>query len=235
MSHHFLLFDNLHYRYTPEREVLRGVTLRLDHGEKVALVGANGAGKSTLMLHANGLLTPSQGRVVVGDMELTAKTLKTIRQSVGLVFQNPDDQLFMPTVEEDVGFGPANMRLAHGEITERIERALRAVGALDLRQRSPQQLSGGEKRRVAIATVLAMEPSILVMDEPSAGLDPRARRQMIDLVASFGHTALIATHDLDMAQALCPRTVIMLAGEVAADGQTDQILGDSALLERCGL
>ena len=235
MSHHFLLFDNLHYRYTPEREVLRGVTLRLDHGEKVALVGANGAGKSTLMLHANGLLTPSQGRVVVGDMELTAKTLKTIRQSVGLVFQNPDDQLFMPTVEEDVGFGPANMRLAHEEIAERTERALRAVGALDLRQRSPQQLSGGEKRRVAIATVLAMEPSILIMDEPSAGLDPRARRQMIELLQGFGHTALIATHDLDMAQALCPRTVIMLAGEVAADGQTDQILGDSALLERCGL
>ena len=235
MSHHFLLFDNVHYRYTPEREVLRGVTLRLDHGEKVALVGANGAGKSTLMLHANGLLTPSQGRIVVGDMELTAKTLRTIRQSVGLVFQNPDDQLFMPTVEEDVGFGPANMRLSREEITERIERALRAVGALDLRHRSPQQLSGGEKRRVAIATVLAMEPSILVMDEPSAGLDPRARRQMIELLLSFGHTALITTHDLDMAQALCPRTVIMLAGQVAADGPTSQILGNSALLDRCGL
>ena len=235
MSHHFLLFDNIHYSYTPEREVLRGLTLRLDHGEKVALVGANGAGKSTLMLHANGLLTPSQGRIVVGDMELTAKTLRTIRQSVGLVFQNPDDQLFMPTVEEDVGFGPANMHLSREEITERIERALRAVGALDLRHRSPQQLSGGEKRRVAIATVLAMEPSILVMDEPSAGLDPRARRQMIELLLGFGHTALIATHDLDMAQALCSRTVVMLAGQVAADGPTSQILGDSALLDRCGL
>ena len=235
MSHHFLLFDNIHYSYTPEREVLRGLTLRLDHGEKVALVGANGAGKSTLMLHTNGLLTPSQGRIVVGDMELTAKTLRTIRQSVGLVFQNPDDQLFMPTVEEDVGFGPANMHLSREEITERIERALRAVGALDLRHRSPQQLSGGEKRRVAIATVLAMEPSILVMDEPSAGLDPRARRQMIELLLGFGHTALIATHDLDMAQRLCSRTVIMLAGQVAADGPTSQILGDSALLDRCGL
>ena len=235
MSHHFLLFDNIHYSYTPEREVLRGLTLRLDHGEKVALVGANGAGKSTLMLHANGLLTPSQGRIVVGDMELTAKTLRTIRQSVGLVFQNPDDQLFMPTVEEDVGFGPANMHLSREELTERIERALRAVGALDLRHRSPQQLSGGEKRRVAIATVLAMEPSILIMDEPSAGLDPRARRQMIELLLGFGHTALIATHDLDMAQRLCSRTVIMLAGQVAADGPTSQILGDSALLDRCGL
>ena len=235
MSHHFLLFDNIHYSYTPEREVLRGITLRLDHGEKVALVGANGAGKSTLMLHTNGLLTPSQGRIVVGDMELTAKTLRTIRQSVGLVFQNPDDQLFMPTVEEDVGFGPANMHLSREEITERIERALRAVGALDLRHRSPQQLSGGEKRRVAIATVLAMEPSILIMDEPSAGLDPRARRQMIELLLGFGHTALIATHDLDMAQRLCSRTVIMLAGQVAVDGPTSQILGDSALLDRCGL
>ena len=235
MSHHFLLFDNIHYRYTHEREVLRGITLRLDHGEKVALVGANGAGKSTLMLHTNGLLTPSQGRIVVGDMELTAKTLRTIRQSVGLVFQNPDDQLFMPTVEEDVGFGPANMHLSREEITERIERALRAVGALDLRHRSPQQLSGGEKRRVAIATVLAMEPSILIMDEPSAGLDPRARRQMIELLLGFGHTALIATHDLDMAQRLCSRTVIMLAGQVAVDGPTSQILGDSALLDRCGL
>ena len=235
MSHHFLLFDNIHYSYTPEREVLRGLTLRLDHGEKVALVGANGAGKSTLMLHANGLLTPSSGRVAIGDMVISPKTLPIIRQSVGMVFQNPDDQLFMPTVEEDVGFGPANMHLSREEIAARVERALQAVGALDLRHRSPQQLSGGEKHRVAIATVLAMEPSILVMDEPSAGLDPRARRQMIELLLGFGHTALIATHDLDLAQRLCPRTVIMLAGQIAADGPTEQILGDSALLDRCGL
>lgn len=235
MSHHFLLFDNIHYSYTPEREVLRGLTLRLDHGEKVALVGANGAGKSTLMLHANGLLTPSSGRVAIGDMVISPKTLPIIRQSVGMVFQNPDDQLFMPTVEEDVGFGPANMHLSREEIAARVERALQAVSALDLRHRSPQQLSGGEKHRVAIATVLAMEPSILVMDEPSAGLDPRARRQMIELLLGFGHTALIATHDLDLAQRLCPRTVIMLAGQIAADGPTEQILGDSALLDRCGL
>ena len=235
MSHHFLLFDNIHYSYTPEREVLRGLTLRLDHGEKVALVGANGAGKSTLMLHANGLLTPASGRVAIGDMVISPKTLPIIRQSVGMVFQNPDDQLFMPTVEEDVGFGPANMHLSREEIAARVERALQAVGALDLRHRSPQQLSGGEKHRVAIATVLAMEPSILVMDEPSAGLDPRARRQMIELLLGFGHTALIATHDLDLAQRLCPRTVIMLAGQIAADGPTEQILGDSALLDRCGL
>ena len=235
MSHHFILFDDIHFSYTAEREVLRGVTLRLDHGERTALVGANGAGKSTLLLHANGLLMPSRGRVVVGDMALTAKTLPTIRQTVGLVFQNPDDQLFMPSVEEDVGFGPNNMRLTHNEIEERIEHSLRDVEALDLRHRSPQQLSGGEKRRVAIATVLAMEPSILILDEPSAGLDPRARRQLIDLLRSFGHTILIATHDLDFARQLCPRTVIMFAGRVVADGQTGLLLNDKVLLERCGL
>lgn len=235
MSHHFILFDDIHFSYTAEREVLRGVTLRLDHGERTALVGANGAGKSTLLLHANGLLMPSRGRVVVGDMALTSKTLPTIRQNVGLVFQNPDDQLFMPSVEEDVGFGPNNMRLTHNEIEERIEHSLRDVEALDLRHRSPQQLSGGEKRRVAIATVLAMEPSILILDEPSAGLDPRARRQLIDLLRSFGHTILIATHDLDFARQLCPRTVIMFAGRVVADGQTELLLNDKVLLERCGL
>lgn len=235
MSHHFILFDDIHFSYTAEREVLRGVTLRLDHGERAALVGANGAGKSTLLLHANGLLMPSRGRVVVGDMALTSKTLPTIRQNVGLVFQNPDDQLFMPSVEEDVGFGPNNMRLTHNEIEERIEHSLRDVEALDLRHRSPQQLSGGEKRRVAIATVLAMEPSILILDEPSAGLDPRARRQLIDLLRSFGHTILIATHDLDFARQLCPRTVIMFAGRVVADGQTELLLNDKVLLERCGL
>lgn len=235
MSHHFILFEDLHFAYTPEREVLRGVNLRLEHGQKVALIGANGAGKSTLLLHANGLLTPSHGRVVVGGITLTDKTLSAIRQTVGIVFQNPDDQLFMPTVEEEVGFGPRNMHLTYEEVEQRITDSLRAVGALDLRQRSPQQLSGGEKRRVAIASVLAMEPSILILDEPSAGLDPRARRQMIELLHSFSHTALIATHDLDLARQLCPRTVIMYAGEVVADGATKQLLDDHALMERCGL
>lgn len=228
-------FDNIHYSYTPEREVLRGVDLRLNRGEKVALVGANGAGKSTLLLHANGLLMPSRGQVEVNGLTLTSKSLPTIRQQVGLVFQSADDQLFMPTVEEDVAFGPANMHLSREEIDKRVERSLREVGALDLRQRSTHQLSEGEKRRVAIATVLAMEPSILVMDEPSAGLDPRARRQIIDLLNHFEHTALIATHDLDLAHQICPRTVVMHAGRVVADGPTSQVLDDEPLLEHCGL
>ncbi len=228
-----ILFDNIHFRYTPDREVLRGVTLRIDRGERIALVGANGAGKSTLLLHANGLLTPSHGRVVVGEMELTHKSMAIARQQVGLTFQNADDQLFMPTVEEDVGFGPANMRLSVEEIDKRIDRSLREVEALHLRQRPTQQLSEGEKHRVAIATVLAMEPSILIMDEPTAGLDPRARRLLIELLDRLGHTLLIATHDLDLARRLCPRTVIMHAGGVAADGPTRQLLDDSAILERC--
>lgn len=235
MSHHFILFDDIHYQYSAEHEALRGVTLRLDHGEKVALVGANGAGKSTLLLHANGLLTPSQGRVVVGCVTLTRKTLSVIRQTVGLVFQNPDDQLFMPSVEEDVAFGPANMHLTAEEIEERVVRALQAVGATELRHRSPHQLSGGEKRRVAIATVLAMEPSILVMDEPTAGLDPRARRQIIALLHTFAHTALIATHDLEMARELCPRTVVMHSGRIEADGATRELLDNTQLMDRCGL
>jgi cobalt/nickel transport system ATP-binding protein len=178
---------------------------------------------------------PSRGQVEVNGLTLTSKSLPTIRQQVGLVFQSADDQLFMPTVEEDVAFGPANMHLSREEIDQRVERSLREVGALDLRQRSTHQLSEGEKRRVAIATVLAMEPSILVMDEPSAGLDPRARRQIIDLLNHFEHTALIATHDLDLARQICPRTVVMHAGRVAADGPTAQVLDDEPLLEHCGL
>lgn len=235
MSHHFIQFEEIYYGYSSDSEVLRGIDLRLEHGEKVALVGANGAGKSTLLLHSIGLLTPSRGRVVVGGIALSQRTVAQIRQTIGFVFQNADDQLFMPTVEEDIAFGPANMQLSREEIEERVVSALAAVGALSLRKRSPQQLSGGEKRRVAIATVLAMEPSILVMDEPSAALDPRARRDLIALLKEFRHTALIATHDLAMARELCPRTVVMHAGQIAADGPTTAILNDQELMDHCGL
>lgn len=230
-----ILFDNIHFAYSPEGEALRGVTLALERGERVALIGANGAGKSTLLLHSNGLLTPSRGRVVVGGQRLSSRTLASIRRQVGMVFQNSDDQLFMPTVEEDVAFGPTNMQLGAEQIAERIEGALRAVGALDLRHRSPHQLSGGEKRRVAIATVLAMRPSVLVLDEPSAGLDPRARRGLIALLGTLKQTLLVATHDLDLARRLCPHTVIMHKGRIAADGATSQLLSNKRLMRRCGL
>ena len=235
MSHHYLLFDDVHYRYPNGYEALRGVSFRVTHGEKVALVGANGAGKSTLLLHTDGLLMPSEGQVVVGGITLTRRTLPLVRQSVGLVFQDSDNQLFMPTVEEDVAFGPSNMRLEPHEIECRVVDALDAVGALHLRKSSPFQLSGGQKKRVAIATVLSMEPSILVMDEPTSNLDPQARRQIIDLIRRFRHTTLIATHDMEMVLDLCDRTIVMKDGRIVADGSTRHVFGDLALLEECGL
>ena len=235
MSHHYLRFDDVHYRYPNGYEALCGVSFRITHGEKVALVGANGAGKSTLLLHTNGLLIPSQGEVVMGGITLTRRTLPLVRQSVGLVFQDSDNQLFMPTVEEDVAFGPANMRLEPEEIRRRVTEALDAVGALDLREASPFRLSGGQEKRVAIATVLSMEPSVLVMDEPTSNLDPRARRQIIDLIRRFSHTTLVATHDMEMVLDLCDRTSVMKEGRIVADGSTRHVFGDLALLEECGL
>lgn len=235
MSHHYLHFDRVRYRYPDGHEALRGVSLHVTHGEKVALVGANGAGKSTLLLHTAGLLLPTEGEVAVGGIKLTARTLAYVRQTVGLVFQHPDNQLFMPTVEEDVAFGPANMGLTPEEIERRVTDALEAVGALHLRKRSPCRLSGGQKRSAAIATVLAMEPSVLVLDEPTSDLDPRARRQTIELLRRFDHTMLVATHDLEMAVELCPRTVILRDGEIAADGPTADLFRDTALLDACAL
>jgi len=230
MSHHYLRFDDVHYRYPNGYEALCGVSFCITHGEKVALVGANGAGKSTLLLHTNGLLTPGGA-----DPPPRGCGLPGGRRSVGLVFQDSDNQLFMPTVEEDVAFGPSNMRLEPEEIRRRVTEALDAVGALHLRGASPFRLSGGQKKRVAIATVLSMEPSVLVMDEPTSNLDPRARRQIIDLIRRFGHTTLIATHDMEMVLDLCDRTIVMKQGRIVADGSTRHVFGDLALLEECGL
>ncbi|MDE5555648.1 MAG: energy-coupling factor ABC transporter ATP-binding protein, partial [Muribaculaceae bacterium] len=170
MSHHYIRFNDVHFTYPNGYEALKGVSFLITHGEKVALLGLNGAGKSTVLLHTNGLLMPTSGEVNVGDIPVTKKTLPIVRQSVGMVFQNADDQLFMLTVEEDVAFGPLNMGLDGAEVDRRVVSALESVGASDLRTRSPFRLSGGQKKRVAIATVLSMEPSILVMDEPTAEL-----------------------------------------------------------------
>lgn len=235
MSHHYLRFENVHYTYANGYEALKGVSFRIGHGEKVALVGANGAGKSTVVLHTNGLLLPRQGSVNVGDIPVGKQTLPLVRQTVGLVFQNPDDQLFMPTVEEDVAFGPVNMKLPTPEVERRVAQALEAVGASAWRHRAGYQLSGGQKKSVSIATVLSMEPNILVMDEPTSNLDPRARRQIINLIASFEHTCLIATHDLDMVCELCPRTLVMNDGRVVADGATQEIFRDREVLQANGL
>lgn len=223
MSHHFLHFTDVHYTYPNGYEALKGVDFFISHGEKVALFGLNGAGKSTILLHTNGLLLPTSGEVNVGGIPVTKKTLRTVRQSVGMVFQNTDDQLFMSTVEEDVAFGPLNMGLEGEEVERRVTAALDMVGASDLRSRSPFRLSGGQKKRVAIATVLSMEPSVLVMDEPTAELDLEARKQVCDIVKAFHHTCLIATHDMALARELCERAIVITDGRVTADGPVEEI------------
>ncbi len=231
MSHHLVEVRDLRFAYPDGTEALSGVTFRIHHGESVAIVGANGAGKSTLLLHLNGCLAPRMGMVRVGDIPLTEKTLTDVRRTVGMVFQDPDDQLFMPTVYDDVAFGPLNMGLPFEDVDARVGSALATVGASHLAKRPPYRLSGGEKRLVAIATVLAMSPDILVLDEPTSNLDPRARRDLITLLKSFEHTKIIATHDLDMVMDLCGRTIVMHQGHVLVDGPSTEIFADDALLE----
>jgi cobalt/nickel transport system ATP-binding protein len=235
MSHHIIEVTDLRYTYPDGTPALRGLSFRIVHGESVAVVGSNGAGKSTLLLHLNGCLTPMAGTVRIGDFPLTSKTLPHVRRTVGMVFQDPDDQLFMPLVHDDVAFGPLNLGLSPEDVEAKIESALATVGAAHLRDRPSYRLSAGEKRAVAIASVLAMSPSILVMDEPTSSLDPRARRQLIQLLAAFDHTKIIATHDLDMALDLCSRTIVLKDGAVVADGPTRDILQDEALLQTSNL
>ncbi len=235
MSHHLVEVKDLHYRYADGTPALNSISFRITHGESVAIVGANGAGKSTLLMHLNGYLTPQNGRIRIGDLPLTSQTVSHIRRTVGMVFQDPDDQLFMPTVEEDVAFGPLNLGLPPEDVQERVEQALMQVEALHLRKRPSHRISGGEKRRVAIASVLAMEPDILVLDEPGTGLDPRGRRLLIGLLASFKHTKILATHDLDMAMDLCERTIVLHNGQVVADGSTHSIFRDDSLLQNSHL
>jgi cobalt/nickel transport system ATP-binding protein len=219
----------LAYRYPGGGDALRGVDLRVEDGERVALLGPNGAGKTTFMHHLNGLIT-GHGHLEVTGLTVSRRTVQEVRARVGLVFQDPDDQLFMPTVREDVAFGPLNQGLARDEIGARVEAALAAVRMTHAADRAPHQLSMGERRRVAIATVLAMHPSLLVLDEPSANLDPRARRDLLDILERIAHTMLITTHDLPLAAELCERAVILAAGRIAADGPCDEILGDADLL-----
>jgi cobalt/nickel transport system ATP-binding protein len=232
--HHSIEVHALHFAYPDGAPVLRGVSLSIAPGEKVALVGPNGAGKSTLLLHLNGILR-GEGRVAGCGREVTDRTLGEIRSAVGLVFQDPDDQLFSPTVFDDVAFGPIYQGLPEAQVRERVAAALTAVGMQDRAQRVSHHLSGGEKKRVAIATVLAMEPEVLVLDEPAAGLDPRARRGLIQLLARLPQTMLVATHDLRLVAELLPRTIVLDEGQVCADGPTDELLASEGLLRAHGL
>lgn len=235
MSHHYIKFSDVHFAYPGGCEALRGVNFHITHGERVALLGRNGAGKSTVILLTNGLLFADKGEVNIGDVPVCKKTLPIVRQSVGLVFQNADDQLFMPTVGEDVAFGPRNMKLPEKEIERRVSMALEKVGCSDLRGRESSRLSGGQKRMVSIATILSMEPSILVLDEPSANLDFIARRSLINVLKEFDHTILLATHDLAMAMELCQRTIVIDSGRVFADGPTENVLRDENVREVLGI
>ncbi|PZO39049.1 MAG: cobalt ABC transporter ATP-binding protein [Pseudanabaena frigida] len=232
MHHNPISIENLSYIYPDGNQALKELNLQIAATEKVAIVGANGSGKSTLLLHLNGILMPQQGEIVIGEMLIVPKNLLAIRNFVGVVFQNPDDQLFMPTVWEDVAFGPMNQGVRGKDIEIRVAEALVAVG-LDVdkyRHRQSQNLSGGEKKRVAIAGVLAMQPQVLVFDEPSAQLDPRSRRQLIQLLRTLPETQLIATHDLDLVLELCDRTVVLSEGEIVYDGKTEQVLSDREFL-----
>ncbi len=224
MSHHFIKFSDVSFTYPDGHRALKNISFTVTHGEKVALLGLNGSGKSTLLLQTNGLLMPSAGEVNIGDVPLSRQTLKIIRRSVGMVFQNPDDMLFMPTIFDDVAFGPRNMGLPENEVKRRTESALEEVGLSDVAGKAAFQLSGGQRRSAAIAAVLSMEPDILVLDEPSANLDPLARRNLINLLKSFSHTVIIATHDFSLAKELCPRAILLSDGELKADGATSEII-----------
>ena len=229
-----LSVNDLHFSYPDGHSALKGVSLKLCSGDKVALVGPNGAGKSTLMLHLNGILG-DKGEVEVAGKRLTRDNLPAIRSMVGLVFQNPDDQLFSPTVFEDVAFGPLHMGLPEADVRNRVDAALEAVRMSSYRDRLSHHLSVGEKKRIAIATVLSMNPSLLVLDEPSAGLDPRARRTLINLLRELPITMLVSTHDMKLVEELFPRTIVMDEGRIVADGLTQDILADEALLSAHGL
>ncbi len=225
-----LEINGLAFAYPDGHQALFGVDLVLQRGERVALLGANGAGKTTLVLHLNGLLTGGVGTVRVAGLEVAKEHLREIRRRVGVVFQDPDDQLFMPTVRDDVAFGPANMGLVGDELDARVDLALSMVGMAEFADRPPHHLSFGQRRRVAVATVLAMKPEILVLDEPSSNLDPASRRELADVLRSLDITMLMVTHDLPYALELCPRSVILSDGVVVADGPTRGILTDDALM-----
>ncbi|MGE0216685.1 energy-coupling factor ABC transporter ATP-binding protein [Mycolicibacterium sp.] len=218
------------YAYPDGHVALGGIDLDVAPGERVALLGPNGAGKTTLMLHLNGVLTAAAGTVEIGGIPVSRNTLREIRRRVGLVFQDPDDQLFMPTLAQDVAFGPANFGVQGAELEARVARALAEVSMTELAARSPAHMSGGQRRRAALATVLACEPDVLVLDEPSANLDPVARRELAETLSPLRATMLIVTHDLPYAAQLCDRAVVMDGGVVVADGPVHEVLNDAELL-----
>ncbi len=234
MNNEAIFAQHVTFQYADGTSALNGVDLAISPGEKTAIVGPNGAGKSTLLLALSGFI-PFKGTIRVCGLQANGPDLKTIRRRMGIVFQNPDHQLFMPTVEEDVAFGPLNMGLSPHEVDSRVTSALEQTQTTHLRHKAAHHLSVGEKRRVAIATVLSMNPDILIMDEPSSNLDPRGRRNLIELLKTMPQTLLVVGHDLDMLLEVCPRTLIIDAGKIVADGPTEKVFSNPDLMQNHGL
>jgi cobalt/nickel transport system ATP-binding protein len=232
--HHSIEIKNLTFSYPDGTAALRNVSLSIEPGEKVALVGPNGAGKSTLILHLNGILS-GQGLVRVCSLEVIKENLGRVRSCVGMVFQSPEDQLFSPTVFDDVAFGPLYQGLPPAEVLQRVDQALEAVHMLGYKKRVSHHLSMGEKKRIAIATVLSMQPEVLVLDEPTGGLDPRSRRSLIHLLQELPLTMLASTHDMLLVREIFPRMIVLDEGRMVADGPTQVLMNDAALLEAHGL
>lgn len=230
MSHHYIKIENLTFSYSDGTKALDAINLCITHGESVAILGANGAGKSTLLKHLNGTFLPTEGTVNIGGLTVTKKTLNKIRSAVGVVFQNTDNQLFMPTVYENVAFGPKNFGLENKYLKDTVEKALLKVGAISLINKHPFRLSGGEKRKVCIASVLACNPEILVLDEPTAEVDPKGLKDIATLLNEFTHTKVISTHNLRFASATCKRGVVLKQGKIIFDGDIEEIMKDTDFL-----
>ncbi|MEO7426694.1 MAG: ABC transporter ATP-binding protein [Fibrobacteria bacterium] len=235
MSHHLVAAEHLRYRYPDGTLALDDVSFTIRHGEAVGIIGENGAGKSTLINHLNGYFLPETGRILIGHQAVDKRSRPEIRRRVGVVFQNPDDQIFLSKVYDDVAFGPRNLGLAEDKVAALVQSALELLSAWELRDRPSHNLSDGQKRAVAIAGVLAMEPDVLVMDEPTSNLDPRNRRYLIGFLNGFLHSKIIVSHDLDFIWETCARTLVLREGKLVADGRTKEILVEKALLESCGL
>lgn len=230
MNNRDIAVNNLNFSYPDGKHVLMDMNFDVCEGESVGLIGSNGAGKTTLLLHLNGTLR-GEGDIFIKGKKISSENIYQIRKEVGLVFQDADSQLFMPTVYEDVAFGPLNMGYEQKEIERKVDAALEKIKMLSFKNLLTHHLSSGEKRKISLATVLSMEPNILVLDEPSSNLDPFSRRNLINLLKSFSVTKIIASHDLDLISQLCRRCIMLSGGRIVADGNTEEILGDKKLLE----
>ena len=230
-----LEIKNLNYSYPDGKKALKDINIKIDDNETIGIVGANGAGKSTLIKTIVGIFLTDQGEIIVDGEKVTKKTLNSIRKKVGVVFQNPDDQLFMNKVYDDIAFGPRNYKLTEEKVKEKVEKVMKELNIEKLKDRSPNNLSGGEKRKVAIATVLSMEPSIILFDEPTSFLDPKGKRILIETLKGINTTKIIATHDLDMVKDNCKRVIVLKEGQVVADGKPKEILNDMEFMEKCEL